>query len=223
MESQFTDEVLQKIEDRGVIAVLVIDDVNDAMPLASALLDGGIDLIELTLRTEAALASVIEVRKLKPQMTVGIGTILNTQQVKQVVDAGGSFGVAPGLNESVVRQAQASGLPFAPGIVTPSEIERAVELGCRELKFFPAEPSGGIAYLKSMAAPYAHLNLRYIPLGGLSADNMASYLETPLVPAIGGSWIAPRLLIQQQAWGEITERAAAAIDIAKQTKRTRQA
>ncbi len=121
--------------------------------------------------------------------------------------------MAPGLNPRVVQRAQALGLPFAPGVATPSDIEAAVELGCRELKFFPAEPSGGMKYLTSMKAPYAHLELSFIPLGGLNAQNMASYLADPAIPAIGGSWLAPRKLIQQQDWDAITANAAEARSI----------
>lgn len=208
MESQFPAEVSDRIERAGVIAVLVIDKVEHGRPLAEALLAGGVAAMELTLRTPAAIDALRVIRHEVPEMLAGIGTILTPQQVDQSIEAGAAFGVAPGLNRRVVERAQTSGLPFAPGITTPSEIEAAVELGCRDLKFFPAEPSGGMAYLRSMHAPYAHLGLRFIPLGGLNADNMVTYLADPAVPAVGGSWIAPRKLIQQEDWSAITENAA---------------
>ena len=141
-------------------------------------------------------------------MLAGIGTILTPDQAEQAHEAGAAFGVAPGFNRRVVERTQTIGLPFAPGVATPSEVEAAVELGCRELKFFPAEPSGGMPYLSSMYAPYAHLGLRFIPLGGLNTGNMSDYLSSPAVPAIGGSWIAPRKLIQQADWSAITASAA---------------
>jgi 2-dehydro-3-deoxyphosphogluconate aldolase/(4S)-4-hydroxy-2-oxoglutarate aldolase len=195
---------------------LTIDEVESAVPVARALVDGGINAMELTLRTPAAVDALRRIKVEVPEMMAGIGTILTTEQVKQVAEAGAAFGVAPGLNPHVVKKAQSIGLPFAPGIVTPSDIELAVELECRLLKFFPAEASGGLSYLKSMAAPYAHLNLRYIPLGGINADNMKSYLENPLVSALGGSWIAPRNLIQEQNWSAITQNAQQASQIVKE-------
>ncbi len=215
MESQFPADVLERIERCGVVAVLVIDQVKHAVPLAKSLLDGGIDVMELTLRTPAAVDALQAIRQSAPEMLAGIGTILTVEQVDLVAGAGAAFGVAPGLNARVVSRAQELGLPFAPGIVTPSEIERAVELGCRELKFFPAQPSGGVEYLKSMNAPYKHLGLNYIPLGGLNEENMAAYLCEEFIPAIGGSWIAARGLIQREEWAAITANAARAISITR--------
>ena len=132
--------------------------------------------------------------------------------MKAVRDADGSFGVSPGLNESVLKAAQDCGLPFAPGIVTPSDIERALPYGLRTLKFFPAEPSGGLNYLDAIAAPYNHLGVRYMPLGGVNFDNMRTYLAHPAVAAIGGSWIAKRDLINDGNWSTITANAKAAMD-----------
>ena len=217
----FPTELANRVEDAGVIAVLVIDDADHAVPLAKALMDGGVQAMELTLRTDAALESLQAVREKVPQMLAGIGTILTPEQLQSVHDAGGEFGVAPGLNPRVLQKAEQIGLPFAPGIVTPSDIEQAVELGCRHLKFFPAEPVGGFGYLKSMSAPYKHLNLQYIPLGGINSANMLDYLASDLVPAVGGSWIATRDLIAAEAWETITQNAAearAAIDQLRQRK-----
>jgi 2-dehydro-3-deoxyphosphogluconate aldolase/(4S)-4-hydroxy-2-oxoglutarate aldolase len=210
MKSRFPAEMLRRIERCGVVAVLVIDDVKRAAPLARALLDGGIDVMELTLRTPAALDSLLAIRQEVPDMLAGIGTILTPDQVSQVRAAGGAFGVAPGTNRRVVEAARAAGLPFAPGIATPSDLELALELGCAEVKFFPAESSGGLDYLRSLAAPYAHLGVRFIPLGGLKLENMGPYLIDPLVLAVGGSWLAPRNLIQSGDWLAIRELAAAA-------------
>jgi len=218
MNSLFPDEMLQRIENCGVIAVLVIDQPEHAVPLARALMACGIDVMELTLRTPAAVEALRVVREQVPEMLAGVGTILNPGQLDEVVDAGAAFGVAPGLNVKVVERACDLGLPFAPGIVTPSEIELAVELGCRELKFFPAEPSGGIKYLRSMYAPYAHLGLQFLPLGGLNAANMASYLFDAAVPAIGGSWLAPRKLIQEQNWSAVIDHATEARRIIKELR-----
>ena len=210
MESQFPSDIATRIEKCGVVSVLVIDDVQHAVPLARALLDGGIDVMELTLRTPAAIESLESIRKSVPEMLAGIGTILTRHQVAKVVESGAGFGVAPGLNANIVAEAQKLGLAFAPGIVTPSDVELAIELGCRELKFFPAEPSGGLAYLKSLAAPYAHLGVRYIPLGGVNIANLPAYMSDPNVMAVGGSWLAPRADINAEDWQTITDRAAAA-------------
>ena len=218
MKSQFPPETLQRIQQCGVIAVLVIDDADHAVPLAKALLDGGIDCMELTLRTSAAIEGLHHVGQQVPNMLAGIGTILSTQQIDAVSEVGASFGVAPGLNPRVVRHAQQKRLPFAPGIATPSDIETAIELGCRQLKFFPAQPIGGVTYLRSISAPYAHLGLQYIPLGGIDAQNLGEYLGESVVPAVGGSWIAPRQLIQANDWGSITSRAAAARELIAQTR-----
>ncbi|OAM90777.1 bifunctional 4-hydroxy-2-oxoglutarate aldolase/2-dehydro-3-deoxy-phosphogluconate aldolase [Termitidicoccus mucosus] len=198
----------QGIHAAGVIAVLVIDDPADAVPLAGALAAGGINAIELTLRTPSALESLAAIKKHAPQMLVGAGTVLTPAQIMQARAAGADFAVAPGCNPRVLAAAAEAGLPFAPGIATPSDIEAALEFGCRLLKFFPAEPSGGLAYLKNMAAPYAHLGLRYIPLGGVTAATAAAWLADPLIAALGGSWLAPRVLIQARDWSAVTQRAA---------------
>jgi 2-dehydro-3-deoxyphosphogluconate aldolase/(4S)-4-hydroxy-2-oxoglutarate aldolase len=214
MDSQFPPELLDRIERCGVVAVLILDSAAHAVPLAKTLLDNGIDCMELTLRTDCALESLALITRDVPKMTAGIGTVLTTAQVKQVQEAGGAFAVAPGLNAKVVQAAQAANLPFAPGIVTPSDVELALELGCRELKFFPAEPSGGLNYLNSLAAPYQHLGMRYVPLGGVNEQNMTTYLSSPHVWAVGGSWLAPRDLIAEERFSEIGERAARARAIA---------
>jgi len=206
--------MLQRIERSGVIAVLILEDVADAVPLARALLTGGVDAMELTLRTDAAIDALKQIREHVPQMLAGIGTVLNEQQIDDVAAAGAQFAVSPGLNENVVKKARSVGLPFAPGVMTPSEIEAAIRLGCRELKFFPAEPGGGLGMLSSIRAPYAHLGIRFLPLGGVNAANMASWLSNPGVFAVGGSWLTPKQAINDQNWEEITRRAAEARGIA---------
>lgn len=199
----FPSDLHQKIKESAIIAVLVIDDAANAVPLAHALLRGGIGAMELTLRTDAALDALRAIRDEVPEMLAGIGTILTTHQVDEVVAAKAAFGVAPGLNRRIVEHAQNKGLPFGPGILTPSDIEQGIELGCRTLKYFPAETAGGLKHLKNMAAPYLHIGIDFIPLGGLNANNMSDYLASPLIAAIGGSWIASRDLIAAQDWNRI--------------------
>lgn len=218
---KFPVPLLGRIESTRIVAVLVIDRVADALPAAEALFAGGIDVIELALRTPDSLEALREIKNYFPSMVVGAGTVLTPGQVSTVIDAGADFAVAPGCNPRVLAAAAAAGLPFGPGIVTPSDIEAALEHGCNLLKFFPAEPSGGLAYLRNMTAPYAHLGLRYIPLGGINETTAAAYLAEPTVAALGGSWIAPRDLIQKQDFAEITTRAQRARAIVTQTRSTR--
>lgn len=193
-----------------VLAVVVLDRVEDAVPLAAALLRGGVRGMELTLRTPAALDGVRAIRAALPDMMVGVGTILTPEQLVQAQEAGADFGVSPGMNPRVVDAAIQQGFPFAPGVATPSEIEAAMEKGCRLLKFFPCGALGGLNVLKILVAPYEHLGLRFIPLGGIDGENMQDYLAHDFIAAAGGSWLAPKKLIEAGNWGEIEARARAA-------------
>ena len=213
-----TENVMARMQRTGVIAVLVLDQVEDAVPLARALLAGGVDIMELTLRTPVAVEALRRIVGEVPEMLAGMGTVLTPAQVQEVKAAGAAFGVAPGMNARVVRAAAEAGLPFAPGVVTPSDIEHALECDCRLLMFFPAETSGGLKHLKYMAAPFMHLGVRFIPLGGLDASNMEKYLREPIIQAIGGSWLAPRDLIKQQAWQRIAENALQATQLAQRAR-----
>lgn len=205
--------VFAKLQKSAIIAVLILDRVEDAVPLAEALLEGGVDAMELTLRTPAAIGALREIREKVPGMLAGIGTILTPDQVREVVDAGGAFGVSPGTNPRVIEAALAADLPFAPGICTPSDIERALEYDRKLLKFFPAEPCGGLKYLEAIGAPYAHLGVKYIPLGGVNPSNCNNWLASPLVGGIGGSWLAPKALIESKSWKSVRDAAAQAIAI----------
>ena len=205
--------VFGKLQKSAIIAVLILDRVEDAVPLAEALLEGGVDAMELTLRTPAAIGALKEITAKVPGMLAGIGTILTTDQVKEVVDAGAAFGVAPGMNPRIVEAALRAGLPFAPGVCTPSDIERALEFDRKFLKFFPAELSGGLKYLESIAAPYAHLGLKYVPLGGVNPANCQAWLSHALTGGIGGSWLAPKPLIAAGNWKAVRDAAAQAIAI----------
>ena len=207
--TMFPEALVQRLRKSGVVAGFSVEKAEQAVPLCRALLAGGIDVIELMLRSVAGIDGVRAVCANLPEMLVGVGTILTPEQAREVKAAGAAFGVAPGTNPHVMRAAQEAGLPFAPGICTPSDLEAAIELGCRFVKFFPAEAAGGVAYLRNMSAPYAHLGIRYFPLGGLNAENMISYLKEENVLAIGGSWIVKRDLVLNENWNEITARAAA--------------
>jgi 2-dehydro-3-deoxyphosphogluconate aldolase / (4S)-4-hydroxy-2-oxoglutarate aldolase len=211
----FDPALADKIAEAGIVAVLVIDDAGDAVPLARTLLEGGVGVMELTLRTPAALDALRHIRREVPEMVAGIGTILNVDQLHAAHEAGAAFGVSPGCNPRLLSAAREAAFSFGPGIATPTDIEIAVEHGCRLLKFFPAEQLGGLSYLRAMAAPYAHLGLRYIPLGGLTEANAGTYLNDPLIAAIGGAWIAPREAIKSNNWETIAANARAAQGLAK--------
>lgn len=218
MNPSSPSELHSCIHSTGVIAVLMIEDANDAVPLARALLAGGIDCIEVTLRTDAALESLKRISAEVPEVLVGGGTILTPLQVNDVKATGAAFGVAAGVNPRVVSEAIRIGLPFSPGVCTPTDIELAVEHGCRQLLFYPSEPCGGLSYLRAVAGPYAHLGLKYIPLGGVNASNAGQYLREPFVQALGGTWLAPRNVIQRKDWLTITANAANASAIVKQVR-----
>ncbi len=207
MSLAFTPKLKRQLADVGVIAVVVSNDEKQAGPLADALMAGGVSAVELALRTPRSLEVLKAMKRHAPAMLVGAGTVILPEQVRQVQDAGADFAVAPGTNRRVLDCADAAGLPFGPGVVTPSDIETALEFGCNVLKFFPAEPSGGLAYLRNMIAPYLHLGIQFIPLGGLRCDNIAPYAEDPNILALGGSWIAPGALIAEGNWASITDRA----------------
>lgn len=194
----------------GVMAVVVIERASDALPLLEALREGGIRAIEVALRTPDSLLSLTAMRAAAPDMLIGAGTVLTPAQARTARDAGADFGLAPGLDLPTVRRCVEIGFPFVPGVATPSEIQSALAHDCRLLKFFPAETMGGLEGLQTLASPFLHLGVRFIPLGGISAATAAPWLASPLVPAIGGSWIAPRDLIARRDWAAITRRAAQA-------------
>ena len=209
MKHLFTSEMRQRLVTSRVIATVTVQDVEDAKPLADALLAGGINTIEITMRTPAALQAMKIIAENYSEMLVMAGTVISSLQVRQVQDAGAICAVAPGMNARVLQAAIEAELPFAPGVATPSEIEEALEFDCDILKFFPAEPMGGLKYLKSMQAPYAHLDLQFIPLGGLTAENAEDYLREDIILAVGGSWIANASAINSGDWVGITQRANA--------------
>lgn len=206
-QQAMSPDLIQKVDKAGIIAVLIVDKVKHAVPLANALLAGGVDTIELTLRTPAALDAAKVIKKEVPEITLGFGTVLTIDQVKAVVDVGADFAVSPGCNPKIIAEANKQGLSFAPGIMTPTDIEIAIQEGCRILKFFPAATSGGLKHLESMSAPYNYLGLKFIPLGGCNMSNAPMYLQSDLITAIGGTWVAKRNLIQAEDWSAITNNA----------------
>jgi len=206
---------MNQILQNRVVPVAVIDKLEDAVPLAGALLAAGLDVIEVTFRTAAAADCVRAITQAHPGMLVGAGTLLEISQVKQARAAGAKFGVAPGLNDVIVRASLDAGMPFVPGVATASEVERGLELGCKLQKLFPADVLGGVKLLKALAGPYGHTGVKFIPLGGVNAQNMAEYLALPIVAAIGGSWIVDKKLIAEKNWTKITALTKEALTTAK--------
>ena len=195
-----------------VVPVIVISDVAQAVPLAHALLEGGIDVMEITLRHAAGLAAIEAVAKNLPHMVVGAGTVTQPHEMQNVKDAGASFALSPGMTTRLIEAAKTCGLAFVPGVMTPSEVMAAREQGFKLLKLFPAAQAGGIAMLKALTGPLE--DMRFCPTGGVSLENMASYLALPNVAMVGGSWVTPLNLIEQGQWARITELARQATAMA---------
>lgn len=214
----FPPPLQDRLHQGGVIAVLILEDAEAAVPVARALVEGGVRAMELTLRTPAALEALRRIRAEVPEMIAGAGTILTPAQVDEVVEAGAAFGVAPGFNPRVVEQALGTGLPFAPGVCTPTDIELALEAGCKLMKLFPAEPSGGLPYLRAIAAPFAHCGVKFIPLGGIGPANAEAWLREPSVAALGGSWLAPREVVAKRDWAAITSAAREATALVRRVR-----
>ncbi len=185
-----------------IVPVMVIKDVEDAVPMAAALLEGGISVFEITLRTEAALGAISAISKAFPDALVGAGTVLTPAQYDAAVEAGATFVISPGFTPKLLEHAAKGPAPILPGVSTPSEIMLAAEMGYTYLKFFPAEANGGAAALKAISAPLA--DIRFCPTGGINPDNMMKYLNLPCVAAIGGSWMLPADAIRDKNWQHIT-------------------
>ena len=208
----------ESILKQRLICVAVIDQPDDAVPLAGALLAGGLKVMEVTFRTSTAAESIKRIRQGLPEMCIGAGTLLTAEQVQRAVDAGAQFGVSPGLNELVLATASKNKIPFFPGVMTPTEVGWALDLGWKHLKFFPAGAAGGVAMLKALAGPFAHTGVQFVPTGGINAANLPDYLALPQVAAIGGSWMAERKLVTEKAWSKITALTAEAMKVIAQAK-----
>jgi len=211
-ELETTPTMLKKLLKRPVIPVIVIDDAANAEPLAEALLKGGLDVIEVTLRTDAAKEAITRICKAYPEMLVGAGTVVNTEQAGRAINVGVRFGLAPGLNPDIVTYFQSRETLFIPGVMTPSEIERGISLGCKLLKFFPAGALGGAKVLKALAGPYLSQGVRFCPTGGIHLDNMNDYLSLETVSNVGGSWMATKQQIADKQWETITRQVEEALE-----------
>ena len=210
------NEVLKKIGEIGIIPVVVLDDAKDAEPLAKALIEGGLPCAEVTFRTAAAEEVIRKMATAYPDLFVGAGTVLTVEQVNRAVNAGAKFIVSPGLNPEVVKYCVQRGIPVCPGTCTPSEVEQALALGLDTVKFFPAEPAGGLGFIKAMAAPYT--GVKFMPTGGISAKNVREYLAYDRILACGGSWMVKNDLVKAGDFEKITELVREAADIVKEVR-----
>ena len=203
--------IFETLSHYGVVPVIALDDASHALPLADALIAGGLPVAEITFRTAAARDTIAQIARHRPDLHVGAGTILTEAQADAALEAGSHFALSPGLDERVLAHVKAIGLPFAPGIMTPSDLQAALRAGCPMVKFFPAMPAGGPNMLKNIAAPYAHTGIGFNPTGGVTLDNLADWLALTEVRAVGGTWIATRADIAAGNWDKITANARAAV------------
>lgn len=202
----------------GVIPVLEIDSLQNARPLAEALVEGGLPVAEITLRTEAALDSIRLIAREVNGVIVGAGTVINREQAQAAYEAGAQFLVSPGMVEDVVIWAQENQIPILAGAVTPTEMIRAINLGLNILKFFPAEVVGGLSAIKAMSDPFPQLS--FVPTGGIRLENLSEYLKMKKIHAVGGSWMAKRRMIADGQFDEISRMAKEASDLVKEIRRT---
>ncbi len=195
-----------------IVPVMVINNVEHAVPLAKALVKGGITVLEITLRTEAALESITRIKAEVPDAIVGAGTIINIETLNKAIAAGAEFIVSPGTTDKMIDAALATGVPLLPGVANPSEAMRLLEKGITEMKFFPAEAAGGIPMLKSIGAPIPQIT--FCPTGGVNQKNVKDYYNLPNVACVGGSWMCAANLVDSENWDEITRLSVEAIELA---------
>ncbi|GAA7493443.1 bifunctional 4-hydroxy-2-oxoglutarate aldolase/2-dehydro-3-deoxy-phosphogluconate aldolase [Helicobacter pylori] len=197
------DKIIEVLQISPIVPVVVIENIKDAVPLAQSLIEGGIPIIEVTLRSSCALEAIELIAKNVPKMRVGAGTILNLTQLEQAQNRGAEFLISPGLTIKLLEHANKKDMPLIPGVSSSSEVMQALELGYSALKFFPAEYCGGVKLLNAFNGPFK--GVKFCPTGGISADNMRSYLDLENVLCVGGSWLTPKDLIQNKEWDKITE------------------
>ena len=201
-------EVLERMKKAGIVPVVVLENAKDAVPTAKAMLAGGIDVMEITFRTAAAADSIRAVSENCPDMLVGAGTVLNLDQCKLAVEMGAKFIVSPGFNKEVVGWCIENNIAVTPGCVTPTEITAAVNMGLKVVKFFPANVYGGLKAMKNLSAPF--VGVKFLPTGGVNAENVREYMDSPFIHAVGGSWVCPKAAIAVGNFERITQLCAEA-------------
>ena len=209
-------EMMLQLKKTGIVPVVVLNDVKDALPLGECLMKGGLPCAEVTFRTAAAEESIRRMAKAYPDMIIGAGTVLTCEQADRAIDAGAKFIVSPGFNPKVTEYVLKKGMPMTPGVCTPTEIEAAMSLGLDVLKFFPAEPSGGLKMIKAVCAAY--VSLQFMPTGGINAENVKDYLKYDRIVACGGSWMVSGALVKEGKFGEIEKLVREAAGIVKEMR-----
>lgn len=210
--------VFERVAAIGVVPVIALDDARHALPLADALAEGGLRVIEVTFRTFAAVDTIRQIAQHRPEMLVGAGTVLNEAQADAAKAAGAMFALSPGIDRQVLDHSAQSGLPLAPGIMTPSDLQIALRAGCKLVKFFPAMAAGGLTMLKNIAGPYLHTGIGFNPTGGVTRDNLTDWLGYAPVRAVGGTWIATSDDIAAENWDKIRSNAAEAADLVRKAR-----
>ena len=210
--------VFDQVAAIGVVPVIALQDARHALPLADALADGGLGVIEVTFRTDAAVEAIRQIARHRPDMLVGAGTVLNETQADAAKAAGAMFALSPGIDRAVLDQALHIGLPFAPGIMTPTDLQIALRANCKLVKFFPAMAAGGLTMLKNIAGPYLHTGIGFNPTGGVTRENLSDWLGYAPVRAVGGTWIATSADIAAQNWDVIRQNAAEAAALVRQLR-----
>ena len=206
-------KVTQMVEEKRLVPVVKLDRVEDALPLGEALIRGGLPIAEVTFRTDAAEQSIRNMIREFPDMLVGAGTVINTEQAKRAIDAGAAFLVTPGTSRSVIECALEAQIPIFPGTCTPTEIMTAMEYGLSVMKFFPAKQMGGLDTIKALAAPFP--SICFMPTGGVNADNIRDYLAFDKIVAVGGSWMVKDALVREGKFDEVAQLTAEAVELAK--------
>jgi 2-dehydro-3-deoxyphosphogluconate aldolase/(4S)-4-hydroxy-2-oxoglutarate aldolase len=208
----------QEIARCGVVPIASVENADDIVPLCDALKKGGLEIVEITLRSAAALDAIRIAARKFPEFILGAGTVLSADDLEAVRDSGAVFAVSPGLDAGTTEKAGQLSFPFFPGVCTPTDVQSAAAMGCRIMKYFPAAAMGGVSVIKAIYTPLSHLGIRFIPTGGIKAENMTEYLIQPAVLAVGGSWITPRHSIRGGNWAEITRLAAEALSLASRSR-----
>ena len=212
------NEILQKIGTLGIVPVVAIEDAMDAKPLADALVKGGLPCAEITFRTAAAADAIKAMTDAYPEMLVGAGTVITVEQARKAIECGAKFIVSPGLDQEVVQYCQEQGVPVTPGIITPTELQKALKLGLEVVKYFPAEAAGGVKFLKALGGPFKQV--KFMPTGGISTANLTDYLALPQVVACGGSWLVKKNMIAAGEFDKIEQLAREAIALVHVARRT---
>lgn len=208
--------MIQNLFLKKLLPAVTLNDADSALSVAEALLEGGLNVMEVTFRTSATAPAISAIAKELPEMKIGAGTILSSGQVASAKDAGAQFGLAPGFNEEVVREAEQQEFPFIPGVMTPSEIEKALAMNCEILKLFPVSQVGGTEYIRSIESPYRHTGIKFLPMGGVDLSSLKSYLDCDSVIAAGGSWMTPGKLIANGEFTRITQIVQRSLKIAQE-------